>query len=607
MSEILSYLNEEQQEAVKYDGRFLKINAGPGTGKTTTLAAKILYLQSELGESIDKILGISFSRSAKCQLLNKLEDFSDKIGYGGKPLILTFHSLAHRIIKYGINYKESIFRVGFRRMNTEDFVKLNPSIIKGLCVNYTNRTAVNKALSQAYIKIRQGNSLKSPVSHYNQIDVNETLFITTYEHGRILLSGKDLKSFWIRVNKLERSKNVTDYQGMITEAIRILQLKERTFDKFSLTYNHIFIDEYQDTSLAQEKLLHSLIGNHHNVTIVGDKNQTIYTFNGSNSENMNRFSKYFGTLDAANFHEIYLIQNYRSTNEVIDLANDFISEKNIIPYKYKPGFKPTIIETHSIGLAASYVAKKIKELTESGTYKESDICILYRKNSEFSPQGKSVFKELESHGILYKQQSKSKDSKSFLELINDIENEYEDELLEEVLLKLMEKDVDEKLIEFVKDVVKQGATEVDDLIDIAVDKEGFTEETIDNGGVKIKTVHDSKGLEYPVVFILYLGDKEFPHSSQPDIEEERRLFYVGITRAKEQLFILGRKGIHQESFLDKCLHSNIYYEKYNSSKIETQNDGLSEEEKDTINNTTEQLEEKEKEKQEELRKLMDLF
>ncbi|WP_172840539.1 ATP-dependent helicase [Virgibacillus phasianinus] len=608
MSEIINYLNKEQKQSVLYNGKYLQINAGPGTGKTTTLAAKILYTQSELGIDTEEILGISFSRSAKSQLLHKLEEFSDRIGYGGKPTILTFHSLAHRIIKNGIYCKESRFRAGFQRVSTEEFLNLDQSLIKGLCKAYADRDVVNNALARAYTEIRQGNQLEfDPFNHYEEIDDKKVYNITTYESGRILIKGEELKKYWARVNKIEKIKNVTDYQGMISEAIRLLQLKKLTYNMISSKYNYIFVDEYQDTSLAQEKLLFSIIHNSSHVTIVGDKNQTIYTFNGSNSRNLKRFSDFFSRKDPNNYKMVNLIQNYRSTNEIIELANDFIKEQNIIPYKTRSGFQPTLVETHSIELAATYVANKINELIDNGEYNPSDICVLYRKNSEYYPQGEKVFKKLESMNIAYtKKQSKSGETISLSERIIALSNKYEEEPLDEIISILIEKNENEDLISFVKDAISQGAVDTDDLIDYSVElEESVSVETDD--AVIVKTVHDAKGLEYPVVFILYLGDREFPHSSQPDIDEESRLFYVGITRAQNQLYILGKKGIHQESFLDRCLPSNIKFEQYHNSNQEEKNEGFNYKDKSIIDQTTKQLKEAENKEQEELRRLMDLF
>ncbi|MCY7737669.1 ATP-dependent helicase [Bacillus safensis] len=608
MSKLLNILNWEQEQAVKSTCKYLKINAGPGTGKTTTLAAKILYVQSELGIDINKILGVSFSRSAKKQLLSKLDDFSNLLGYGGKPTVLTFHGLAHRIIKYGIEEKESKFRSGFERINTESFIDLDANLIDGLCTEYQNREAVNKALANVYTHVRQGDGVTETIfEHYNKIDSNQKFSTTSYIDGRICISGKDLKTFWSRVDKLERSKNTTDFQGMLTEAIRLLKLNRRTFEKISSKYDYIFVDEYQDSSMAQERLLFSILNDKHHVAVVGDKNQTIYTFNGSNSGNMDRFSDYFLSKDKENFSEIKLVKNYRSTNEVIGLANDFIQEDNLVPYETKSSFKPIVVETQSIKLAATYIGDTIRTLIQTKAYKPSDICILYRKNSNYSQQCKVVCHELEANGISYSTiASSNAKGKNLYEYIYELESEYNDEPLEEVLTNILERETNDALIEFIKDSMNQGASDFDELIDYAAElEEDQPQEQAAGEKVTVQTVHASKGLEYPVVFILYLGDRTFPHGSNPDIAEERRLFYVGITRAKERLFILGRKGVHHESFLDECIDSDyVEHETYHSRNQEKFGEGFIEEERYKIDQTTIEQKQAEETVEEELRKLM---
>jgi len=611
MNKLLDELNQNQKNAVLFNGRFLEIMAGPGTGKSTTLAAKILYVQSELGVDVDNILGISFSRSAKSQLLDKLEEFTDLIGYGGKPAILTFHSFAHRILKYGIYFKESHFRPDIKLISTEDFIKCDPSLTRNLCKEYANRVGVNEALSSVYNQVRQGSPLVNrPFLHYNEVYDDSVYSVTTYEYGRINVHGNDLKTYWSRLRKIEKTKNVTDYQGLITEAIRLLQLKQQTYMEITDKYTHLFIDEYQDTSLAQEELLLSLIKDIQHITVVGDKNQTIYTFNGSNIQNMQRFENLFSNQLPSEFAKIELIHNYHSTNEIITLANDFIKDSKIIPYNARTGFKPTVVETHSIDLAVRYIVEKISDITKNDRYKLSDICILYRKNSIHSPQGRKIFDALEGAGISYtSNHTDLTKNTSLISKIIDLSVVYEDELLKELVLKLKEKDEDDELISFVKDAIKQGAIDTDDLIDYIVDfSESIEEQQNDEVAVVARTVHDAKGLEYPIVFILYLGDRQFPHSSQPNIDEESRLFFVGMTRAQDQLYILGERGILQPSFMDQCLHSNVRHEQYHTSKEKVRaKKQFSDRDKRLIDKTSEQQANEERKQKEELRKLMDFL
>ncbi|MBB6451610.1 DNA helicase-2/ATP-dependent DNA helicase PcrA [Salirhabdus euzebyi] len=609
MFRILESLNPKQRDAVTTPAQYTQIVAGPGTGKTTTLAAKILYVQTELGVGTDNILGISFSRSAKSQLLKKLEEFTGIIGYGGKPTILTFHSLAYRIIKFGIRYNESRFRNGFERVATEQFIELDPALIKGLCNEYADRDIVNIALAKAYNLIRQGNLTNSPIKDWHSIPEDEVYHIKTYEQGRIRIEARDLITYWKRINKIEKIKNVTDFQGLISEASHLLTLKQQTYETISKSYSYIFVDEYQDTSLAQEELLFSLISSTNSVTVVGDKNQTIYTFNGSNHKNMDRFVSKCKEIAPLSTHEIRLTRNYRSTEEIIKVANEFIGEKTIEPAEECSGITPEVVETHSMTLAAEYVATKIKELVKDPAFTLSDICILYRKNSEFSPQADEVYKQLDKLSLRYNVFQNQDKTESLIDQVLKIRMEYEDEPLNEVIEKLQVIDEDfAELINFIKECMNQGAYDTDDLSEYIVELEEEDADLItETDSLSVKTVHDAKGLEYPIVFILYLGDREFPHSSRPNIDEEKRLLYVGLTRAQKQLYVLGQKGIEFEGFLDNCITSTTKHVLYHSSKDEEKNKGFSVEDKAIIDETTKQLEEDEKKRKEELRKLMDLF
>ncbi len=611
MSNLLAHLNDKQQEAVTNQSRFLHINAGPGTGKTTTLAAKILYAQTENSVPVDQILGISFSRSAKTQLINKFDEFTSILGYGGKPLILTFHGLAYRIIQYGIYNHESIFGKGITRIPTEEFRDLDPSLLKGLCTIYKDDDATNFALSQAYNRARQGHKFEgSPSYHWVEIENDATFNITSYEHGRLIVKGKDLKTFWKRVHSIEKRYNTTDFQGMITEAVRLLKAQGNTYKMFSDEFKYVFVDEYQDTSLAQEDLLFSLLNEEHHVTVVGDKNQTIYTFNGSNNENMERFLVKAQKIDRTNLNTINLTQNYRSTPEILNVTNHFVQEEHqVYTLKEVKNNLPVVVETHKVELAASYIGNEIEDLIKRQDVKPSEICVLYRKNSVHSPQALSVIQELEKRDISYTNTfaQSSKQQESIESQILSIQEEYQSEPLDEVIKELSKANDD--LLAFIKEAMNQGAYDADDLLSyiVELDDEQADEENDNDDAIILRTVHNAKGLEFPYIFILYLGDREFPHSSQPDIEEERRLLYVGLTRAEQQLYVIGQKGIHFESFLDSCLKTNVQHVLYHSSKQEELHTKFKQEEKNLIDSTTVQLKQKEEKDQEEFDELMNLF
>lgn len=606
MDKILLGLNPEQQTAVTSTSRFTQIIAGPGTGKTTTLAAKILFTQTELAVDIDKILGISFSRTAKSQLVNKLDEFTTILGYGGKPKILTFHSLAHQIIKIGIRFDESRFKTNFRRIDTEEFIQLDMDLTKDLCTEYNDRNLVNSILSHAYNLVRQGTkSVKHALVHWNELNNYDYFHFKTYNNGRIRIHSKDLITFWKRIYKIEKRYNLTDYQGLITEANRILSLRQVTYEKLSTLYEHIFVDEYQDTSISQEELLFQLNGAQTFITIVGDKNQTIYTFNGSNSKNMDRFVENCNKISATQV--VHLIKNYRSTNEIVKLSNDFIKENTIAVSEERIGCKPVVVETHSIELSAHYITETINKLVTEKNFTYSDVCILYRKNSEHSPQANKVIEQLKKSDIPFKENLSNNKGQILIDMVMKIREDFEDEPLEEVITKIENEDGSIEVVQFINSCIEQGARDTDDLISYLAEISSSPSSDTHAQSVILKTIHEAKGQEFPIVFVLYLGDREFPHSSQPDLEEEKRLLYVALTRAKNELYILGKRGIEFESFLDKCLASEVNHIFFHNRIKEETNSGFNGVDKEIIDGTTRQLKRDELKRQKELRELMNLF
>ncbi|KAA0549794.1 ATP-dependent helicase [Bacillus sp. BGMRC 2118] len=593
MEKILSILNQEQYNAVTSKANYLQIAAGPGTGKTSTLAARIFYKQLEEDLQQNEMLAISFSKSAKYQLIKKMNEYTNIMGYGSVIEILTFHSLAHRIIRYGIFTGESKYRQGFKVIETEDFVLVKEDIIKGLCVEYADRDLIRKALSQTLNLLRQGSHLENDfLTHWSQIEVNTLYKVNIDATTRINVSGKDIIEFWKRVERLSLIRNEIDYQGLISEALKLITLKENTYRLVTEDLKHIFVDEYQDTSLSQEKLLVSLADYSRDITVVGDENQTIYTFNGSNVENMKRYFGIFSRLNNKLTDRVELTQNYRSTNRIIELSNHFLNKELITQPRYKSNSDveefPIIINTQSLELASAYIAKEIQRLNKSYNVSLNDICVLYRKNTEHSPQLNSLKIELDSLGIPYNETATLKDGLDIKKEVLAIYEEYPDYNLDELVPLLEAKGTNDSIVTYIKETMSSGALYTDDLIDFIVEIDGITEGEQAESKVTLRTVHSAKGQEFPIVFIMYIGDKQFPHGSNPDIAEEKRLFYVGITRAKERLYILGKHGVRFEDFLGKCKTANSSYLHYNS-RVENENIegyGLKENDKKIIRETT---------------------
>lgn len=605
MEVILKDFNEEQLAAVQSEAKYLQISAGPGTGKTSTLAARILYMQLERDIEADHILGISFSRSAKQNLINKLNSYIAKVGFGSTIRIYTFHSLAHRIVRYGVFAGESKFRTGFGTESTIQLFRRRSDLFKGLCPQYTNRDQIAEAMAKAYNLIRQGNHLQPRAcTHWKEIDEKKEFKIELDAGSRILIKGQDLIELWSRVDKVERINNQTDFQGLITEATRLLSLKSHTYEAVRNEWEHIFVDEYQDTSLAQEALLFLLAEDEKELTVVGDRYQTIYTFNGSNAENLDRFYSRFMGISPDETEQIFLKMNYRSSEQIVELSNQFIGEERITYQSNITGNPyPSLINTPTITLAASYVCQKIKELVECEGVQYKDICILYRKNSEYSPQASEVIEQLNQNGIPYCEERAVQDTLNLKDEIMKIIDTSWGFSIEEIKNRAIENG-NENVVHFIVQAIEQGAQDLDDLIDFMVELDE-PEDQIEDNYVTIKSVHSAKGMEFPVVFILYLGDKQFPHGSRPDIEEEKRLLYVGITRAMKRLYILGQHGVHAEDFLGKCRGAYTTYETYLGDSNDDNYPGFVEEDYRLIQQTGERQKEEDLKQHQRLVQMME--
>jgi len=611
MEEILEVLNDEQRRAVESSANFLQISAGPGTGKTSTLAARIFHKQFEYDMNPNELIAISFSRSAKQQLIKKMQEYTNELGYGSVIEILTFHSLAHRIIRYGIHCGESTFRQGFDTIETEFFVNRKPDILIDLCSEYKDRDLVATALSKGLNLLRQGKHLDHQIyHHWSEMESNNTYKVNIDASDRVIVKSDDLKKYWQRIEKLQKIQNITDYQGLINEAISLLVKDGQTYKLIANDLKHIFVDEYQDTSLSQEGLLFSLAKGEKDITVVGDEKQTIYSFNGSNAENLNRFYLKSSNIEGKTTEHIQLTTNYRSTKPIIQLSNHFIKQNVIEPSDSKENElakNPLVINTQSLELASSFIASEVMRLRHTENVSYDDICILYRKDSEHAPQARTLINELENYDIPIKQSMVIEKKKVNLkEEIITLNDEYSDLQLDEIISSSKSEELSEEAVTFIKSAIAEGTDSTEDLIDLLFEIDEVQEES-SAGGVSLRTVHSAKGQEYPIVFILYLADRHFPHGSQPDISEEERLLYVGITRAEKQLYIIGQHGVRFEDFLGRCKSASSEYVNYHS-RFEYENvDGyeLDSEDVNVIKETSKKQLEEEKKEQDRLIDLMD--
>ncbi len=585
-SSIISQLNESQKQAVLECNCNLLIIAGAGSGKTKTLTHKIAYILHEGYAKPSEILALTFTNKAANEMKERIENL---IGDKAKNMwIGTFHSIALRMLR-NEGFKPTIY-------DTKDQENLIKEILKRLNVDqkkYTPKAILSK------ISLHKLNMEKpSDLDESTPYDKLVKRVYKTYE------------------DELERA-NAVDFDNIIIKAIELLENNEEVRKKYSERFKYIFIDEYQDTNYPQYLFVKLLYNGKNRVCAVGDEDQSIYSFRGAKVENILRFDKEYD-----NCKIIKLTKNYRSAQEILNIANTLISKNNFrnekTLYSDKIGGRITIKELPTDSDEAEFVVQNILKLQSEGE-SLNDIAILYRTNYQsrifeealirnsvpYSIIGSKKFlerKEVKDILAYLRLLLNPKDNVSFLRAISSHPMGIGKALLEKIIeyaqnLNLSLFEASEELIKDNKLTKRQENAlsnflntfkgvdtndTVDKIIDAIMEKSGYKNylaeksdydrmsnvEELKNAGdlsnleafldslslldysddlkdgaefVKLMTIHAAKGLEFNTVFVVGLEEGLFPNENlkrnELDIEEERRLFYVAITRAKTNLFI----------------------------------------------------------------------
>ena len=593
-------LNNKQKEAViNTDGPML-ILAGAGSGKTKVLTTKIAYLIEEKGIDPYNILAITFTNKAANEMKERVKNMLDIDT--NMIQISTFHSFGLSIIKR--HYEKLGFKSNFTIIDADDSLSTVKRILKDMNLDpkFFNPKTIRNKISSAK------NELMTPVEldkfTNNEIDEVTVKVYTEYQ------------------NKL-KVNNSLDFDDLLMLPIVLFNENKEVLKYYQERFKYILIDEYQDTNHVQYILTKMLSAKYKNICVVGDPDQSIYGFRGSNYKNILNFEK-----DYKNTKVILLEQNYRSTKNILGAANDII--KNNKNRKEKElwtdnniGDKIKYKRCDDEKDEAHFVVSNVKKLMNQGCPLE-EIAVLYRTNA----QSRNIEEAFLRENIPYKvvgsfyfyNRKEIKDLISYLKLIY---NPSDDISLNRIInvpkrgigLKTMENlttkanilneslfnAIDSgKELEFKKLILEfqQMSEELSltELVDLILDKTGIRkelqqEDTIESQGrlenleefksitksfedkygvvslaefldeislisdveehknrtdvVTLMTVHSAKGLEFNYVFIIGLEEGIFPHSmclyDNNEIEEERRLCYVAVTRAKEKLTILNTK------------------------------------------------------------------
>ena len=591
-------LNDKQKEAVMHvDGPCLVL-AGAGSGKTRVLTERIVNLINN-GVSPYNILAITFTNKAAREMrervYNSIEEEANKIFIG------TFHSLGLKIVR------ENASVIGYSN---------NVTIL--------DRDDVN-TLIKRFMKELNLDTEHYPVkSILNKISFAKNEGLSPEEFDKFAKAPLDMaacKVYKMYESALKRSNSV-DFDDLLILPLRIFKKDKSVLEKYQEHFKYILVDEYQDTNMVQYDMCKLLASKYRNLFVVGDMDQSIYSFRFANYMNVINFEK-----DNKDAKVIVLDENYRSTNNILNAANDVIKnnkerkEKNLWSSK-GDGDKIKYIRCDNELEEASTVVRLTKELLDKGE-KPSEIAVLYRTNGQSRVFEEAFLKEnipfkIVGSYFFYNR----KEIKDLIIYIHLIYNNNDDASLERVI-NVPRRGIGSKTIERLRreasisdksmfEVVNSGKelgfknliidltnesknTDLVGLVDVILDKTGIRkeleekndleseirlenlnefksialafqekgifslEEFLENislvsdkneykevdDGINLMTLHSAKGLEFNDVFLVGMEEGIFPHNrsfeSESELEEERRLCYVGITRAKEHLWLMNAK------------------------------------------------------------------
>ena len=622
--DILEDLNSEQQKALLQTEGAVLVVAGAGSGKTRLLTHRIAYLIKEKHVSPYNILAITFTNKASREMKQRCDQI---IGEEGNVWISTFHSMCARILRMDIE-ELGDYTKNFTIYSDQDSDKVFKNIFSTL-------------------KIDKDETKKSVMFHISNLK-NNNMTIQEYENLYSYVSNFDYikKAYFMYESELKKA-NALDFNDLLNKTYELLKKCPNVLEKYQERFKYILVDEFQDTNKIQYDLVKLLAGKYKNIFVVGDEDQCIYTWRGANYTNIFDFQK-----DFENVKVFKLEQNYRSTKNILNLANALIKknksriDKNLWTEKTE-GKKPEVRLVYDEREEAEIVAREIVDLVQNEGYSYSDFAVLVRLNALTFPFEEKFLTYNISHrifgGFKFYERAEIKnlisylrlflnprDDISFLRIINfpkrgigesaiktltTVANENETSLMNVVLqsekfdlgglakkienfkkiyVSLLASYEDLTLSNFVENVIKQfdiksayssGSEEdlerqlnINTFVSAVQEFEknnpsgtllDFLEsvtlvsdiDTMDdsNNAVTIATIHSVKGLEFRYVFIVGLEEKIFPisraYGKDEDMEEERRLMYVAITRAKENLmltrcrtrFLYGRREFEIDS------------------------------------------------------------
>jgi DNA helicase-2/ATP-dependent DNA helicase PcrA len=608
VADLLEGLNAPQREAVVHGDGPLLILAGAGSGKTRVLTHRVAYLVHTQRARAGEILAITFTNKAAAEMRERVGLL---LGHSTRAMwVMTFHSACARMLRAEAE------RLGYTRQFTiydaSDSRRLVKRCLDQLDVDPKRFTpgSVAHQISDAKNKLRSAEDYAQMVGGYFEQTVAEAYKL--YERELVRM-------------------NAMDFDDLLFRMVNVLELFPEVQARYSASFRHVLVDEYQDTNHAQYRLLQLIAGEHQNLAVVGDDAQSVYSFRGADIRNILDFQDDFPTA-----HTIKLEQNYRSTQTILDASNAVIAHNRAQMHKtlwtdQGEGDPVVIRELEDEYAEARYVLGEVERLRDEGVSLAEMAC-LYRTNAQSRVLQDALVRADVPFQIIggtkFYERAEVKDALSYLTLLANpadaisftrvanspkrglgqtslsrvlahaenmgitvweaaadpagvpglgtaavrsferfmstmeglrervADNVPMGDLLEAVLNESgyldalqAERTIEaqgrienlEQLVEVAREFDGTHAAEQDRL-DVFLQETALRSDTdsrVDDGGmVTLMTLHNAKGLEYPVITIIGCEEGVFPHSRSLDegtLEEERRLCYVGMTRAMRSL------------------------------------------------------------------------
>lgn len=599
----LSVLNSQQREAVTHRNGPLLVLAGAGSGKTRVITYRIASL-IEQGVPPSRILAVTFTNKAAGEMLSRVEHLVPNIG--ARPWIGTFHSTSLRMLR---RYADRLgYTKSFAVYDTADQLTLVRRCMRELNMNdeaFPPRTVLSRISSAK----------------------NELIGPAEYEKTNLDFFGARIAEIYRMYQKRLREFDAMDFDDLIGKYVELLEKNEDIRSEVHDRFQHLLIDEYQDTNRAQYMLIKALTGKEGNVVAVGDEDQSIYRFRGADINNILNFERDFPGAKI-----IKLEENYRSTGNILDAATGVVS--NNIARKGKTLFTQSgsgdpvrIVTASNDREEAQFVIEKINSMP--GEKKLSDFAVLFRMNAQSRPFEEELLRSNMPYsvvgGVKFYERAEIKDVLSYLRLairphdtpsiervinvpsrgIGDTTvNALTDKATEQnvTLWTVIEGDLAflparaakavREFRDIVHDLHRSASNPIPELYEYVLLRTGYRrmlaesrdiqdesrlqniDELLNSAreftegnpsatladyldsltlmsdldryesqkGVTLMTLHSAKGLEFKVVFLAGMEEGILPHSQSleknDELEEERRLCYVGMTRAREQLYCL---------------------------------------------------------------------